>query len=57
LGHTTGKILGFGNHIFPAPQDPPAWATHISLPTAAGLLIDSFFPLIFAKPLEHFEQI
>lgn len=34
-------IGGFGNQLFPTPEDPPTWATRIDLPTAAALLPDS----------------
>lgn len=30
-------IGGFGNQMFPTPEDPPTWATRIELPTAASL--------------------
>lgn len=38
----TGEILisdigGFGNQLFPTPQDPPNWSTRIDIPTAAQI--------------------
>lgn len=41
-----GEILipdigGFGNQLFPTPQDPQTWATRIDLPTAASIAPNS----------------
>jgi LysM repeat protein len=33
-------IGGFGNQLFPTPQDPPIWSTRIDLPTAASVTSD-----------------
>ena len=32
---------GFGNQLFPTPEDPPTWSTRIELPTAASILPNS----------------
>jgi len=31
------EIGGFGNQLFPTPQNPPVWSTRIDLPTAASI--------------------
>lgn len=41
-----GEILipgigGFGNQLFPTPQDPPNWSTRIDIPTAAQITPNS----------------
>lgn len=41
-----GEILipvigGFGNQLFPTPQDPPVWSTRIELPTVASITPNS----------------
>lgn len=36
-----GDIGGFGNELFPTPEDPPTWASRIELPTAASLTPDT----------------
>lgn len=33
----TPDVGGFGNQLFPTPEDPPTYATTIDLPTAAFL--------------------
>ncbi len=33
-------IGGFGNELFPSPEDPPTWATRIELPTVVSLMPD-----------------
>ncbi|WHH60672.1 LysM peptidoglycan-binding domain-containing protein [Petroclostridium sp. X23] len=35
------NIGGFGNQLFPTPEDPPTWSTRIELPTVASILPDS----------------
>jgi LysM repeat protein len=34
-------IGGFGNQLFPTPEDPPTWSTRVELPTVASILPDS----------------
>ncbi|HEY9059467.1 MAG TPA: LysM peptidoglycan-binding domain-containing protein [Pseudobacteroides sp.] len=34
-------IGGFGNEMFPTPQDPPTWSTRVELPTAASIVPNS----------------
>lgn len=34
-------IGGFGNQLFPTPQDPPTWSTRVELPTAASIIPNS----------------
>jgi len=41
-----GEILipdigGFGNQLFPTPEDPPTWSTRVELPTAASIVPNS----------------
>lgn len=31
-------IGGFGNQLFPTPEDPPTWSTRVEIPTAASIL-------------------
>ena len=33
-------IGGFGNQLFPSPEDPPTWVTRIELPTVVSLSPD-----------------
>lgn len=32
-----GDIGGFGNQLFPTPENPPTWATRIELPTVVSI--------------------
>lgn len=32
---------GFGNELFPSPEDPPTWSSRIELPTALSIVPDS----------------
>ena len=34
-------IGGFGNQLFPTPEDPPTWSTRIELPTVASVMPNS----------------
>lgn len=41
-----GEILipdigGFGNQLFPTPQDPPTWSTRVDLPTIVSIVSNS----------------
>jgi LysM repeat protein len=31
-------VGGFGNQLFPTPEDPPTWSTRVELPTVAAIL-------------------
>lgn len=35
-------IGGFGNQLFPTPEDPPTWSTRIELPTVAAVTPNSY---------------
>ncbi|MBZ2174258.1 LysM peptidoglycan-binding domain-containing protein [Schnuerera sp. xch1] len=35
------NIGGFGNQLFPTPQDPPNWSTRIDIPTVAQIVPNS----------------
>lgn len=42
----TGEILipeigGFGNQLFPTPEDPPTWSARVELPTVASIVPNS----------------
>ncbi|MGE4284586.1 MAG: LysM peptidoglycan-binding domain-containing protein [Clostridia bacterium] len=42
----TGEILipdigGFGNQLFPTPEDPPSWSARVDLPTVASVVPNS----------------
>lgn len=42
----TGEVFipgigGYGNQLFPTPEDPPTWSTRIELPTVASVTPDS----------------
>lgn len=42
----TGEVLisdigGFGNQLFPTPQDPPNWSTRVDIPTVASITPNS----------------
>ncbi len=34
-------IGGFGNQMFPSPEDPPTWSTRVELPTVASITLNS----------------
>jgi LysM repeat protein len=35
-------IGGFGNRLFPTPEDPPTWSTRVDLPTVASITPNSY---------------
>ena len=35
------NIGGFGNQLFPSPEDPPTWSTRVELPTVASIVPNS----------------
>lgn len=35
------EIGGFGNQMFPSPEDPPTWSTRVELPTVASITLNS----------------
>ncbi len=39
------EVGGFGNQLFPTPEDPPTWSTTINLPTVVEVAPESFVVL------------